>query len=98
MNRAHAAFVRLVEIPDGDAAALTRATVDGFDDERVFSGAWRPWDAYEKRKLGDRVGDTDDLLRKSHQMRLTSPRGRRGAKRDGNRTTTLFGALLEALC
>jgi len=35
----------VVEIAHGDAAALTRATADGFDGERVFSGVWRPWDA-----------------------------------------------------
>jgi hypothetical protein len=56
----------VVEIPHGDTAALTRATADGFDDERVFSGVWRPWDTYEKGELGDRVRDTHDLLRNSH--------------------------------
>src|ERR671923_986912 len=56
----------IVEIAHGDAAVLTRATADGFDDERVFSGVWRPWDAYEKGELGDQVRDTHDLLRKSH--------------------------------
>ena len=56
----------VIEIPDGEATALTRATADGFDDERVFSRVWRPRDAYEKGKLGDRVRDTHDLLRKSH--------------------------------
>jgi hypothetical protein len=54
-----------------DAAALTRATADGFDDERVFSGVWRPGDAYEKGKLGEGVRDTHDLLWKSH---LIAPR------------------------
>ena len=34
---------------------------------------WRPWDAYEKGKFGDRVHDTHDPLRKSHHMLLTSP-------------------------
>src|SRR5262249_39059389 len=53
-------------ISHGDATALTRATADGFDDERVFSRVWRPWDAYEKGELGNRVRDTHDLLRKSH--------------------------------
>src|SRR5262249_60229709 len=56
----------VVEIPRGDTAALSRATGDGFDDERVFSGVWRPWDTYEKGELGDRVRDTHDLLRNSH--------------------------------
>jgi len=62
----------IVEIPRGDAAALTGATADGFDDERVFSGVWRPWDAYEKGELGDRVRDTHDLLRKSHLIALAA--------------------------
>jgi hypothetical protein len=56
----------IVEITHGDATALTGATPDGFDDERVFSGVRRPWDAYEKGKLRDRVRDTHDLLRESH--------------------------------
>src|SRR5207249_4642442 len=60
-------------IPYGDAAALTRATADSLDDERVFSGVWRPWDAYEKGELGDRVRDTHDLLRKSHHMPSRRP-------------------------
>jgi hypothetical protein len=62
----------IVEIPHGDAAALTGATADGFDDERVFSGVWRPWDAYEKGELGDRVRDTHDLVRKSHLIAPSS--------------------------
>jgi len=56
----------VIEISHGDTTALTRATADGFDDERVFSRVWRPWDAYEKGKLGNRVRDTHDPLRKSH--------------------------------
>jgi hypothetical protein len=62
----------IVEIPHGDSATLTGATVDGFDDERVFSGVWRPWDAYEKGELGDRVRDMHDLLRKSHLVAASS--------------------------
>src|SRR5215475_12385699 len=60
----------VIEISHGDATALTRATADGFDDERVFSRVWRPWDAHEKSKLGNRVRDTHDLLRKSHLIAL----------------------------
>ena len=56
----------VVEIPHGDAAALTRSTAHRFDDERVFSGVWRPWDTYEKGELGDLVRETHDLLRNSH--------------------------------
>ena len=56
----------VIEISHGDTTALTRATADGFDDERVFSGVWRPWDAYEKGKFCNRVRDTHDLLRNSH--------------------------------
>src|SRR5262245_18831651 len=56
----------VAEIPHRDTAALTRATADGFDNERVFSRVWRAWDAHEKGKLGNRVRDTHDLLRKSH--------------------------------
>src|SRR5262245_25954082 len=43
----------IVEIPHGDTVALTRATVDGFDDERVFSGVWRPWDTDRKGEVSD---------------------------------------------
>jgi len=62
----------VVEIPRGDAAALSRAPADGFDNQGVFSRVWRPWDAYENGELGDRVRDTHDRLRKSHHIRLTS--------------------------
>src|SRR5215467_2143104 len=61
----------IVEIAHGDTETLTRATADGFDDERVFSRVWRPWDAYNKGKPGDRVRNTHDVLRKSH---LSPPR------------------------
>jgi hypothetical protein len=64
----------IVEIADGDAAALTGATADGFDDERVFPRVWRPWDAYEKSKLGNRIRDTHDLLRNSHLIALAARR------------------------
>jgi hypothetical protein len=56
----------IVEIPHWDAAPLTRATANGFDDEGVFPGVWRPWDADEQGEIRDRVRDPHELLRKSH--------------------------------
>jgi hypothetical protein len=56
----------VVEIPDRDAAPLTRPRADCFNDERIFAGVWRPRDTREKGSVSDGVCDTNNLLRKSH--------------------------------
>jgi hypothetical protein len=62
----------IVEIPHGDAAALTGATADGFDDERVFSGVWRPRDTNQKHEVSDLIRDTNDPFRKAHLIAPSS--------------------------
>lgn len=56
----------VVEIPDRDAAPLTRPIADCFNDERISAGVRRPRDTRKKGNVGDGVRDTNNLLRKSH--------------------------------
>jgi len=81
----------VVEIPNGDTAALSRAPADCLDDQRVPSRVGRPRYARDDRRVRDGICYSDYGSRKSHKAplcRLTDRRQPAGNSADRLRQDT----------